>query len=610
MASGVTMLSPEERAILREQLKPEPGDHLEIAVATTFTLDLTAALVAPLSFASFDLAGAGDPVAVLEAVRSAADRVTVFSQIGEVRVPSTASDLMSFLEPMIYEVSAPKAGYLFHPKIWVLRYGGPNGTSHRLLCGSRNLTGDVSWDAMVRIDGVAEGVRSRPANRPLADLVEALPNLSTRRLPPERLRQVMELGRELRTIVWQLPPDVTSLAFHTFGLHRRRGTPPIVEAMQGRRVLIVAPFLDDAGLAGITDDTEATVVSRPEAFERLAPATLAGLSCRIVNPLAGLADPEDAAEESARSQSQGVLGGLHAKVYVIERANQAHLFLGSPNATSAGLFDQNVEFLVEMSGGRRALGIDAFIGPDAGFARMLETYDPTGGAIEPLEETIGRELETILRRVADAQFTATVGRQDEFCDETVTSSMQIEFDAVNRLTLSLLTRPGKVSELRSGSPANEVFADLPLADVSPFVVLRAQRTERHLVVERATVVRATLVNDPEDRLDEVIARQVDTPEKFLRFLALLLGLGESPLATSEDIGGDSASSTWFTGTAPGLFELLVRSVADRPQAIDDLDRLITRLRATERGREILPDGFTELWSITLEARQRVAEVPV
>lgn len=88
------MLSPEERAVLREQLKPEPGDHLEIAVATTFTLDLTAALVAPLSFASFDIAGAGDPVAVLEAVRSAADRVTVFSQLGEVRVPSTPSDLM------------------------------------------------------------------------------------------------------------------------------------------------------------------------------------------------------------------------------------------------------------------------------------------------------------------------------------------------------------------------------------------------------------------------------------------------------------------------------------------------------------------------------------
>lgn len=602
------MLSPEERAVLREQLKPGPGDHLEIAVATTFTLDLTAALVAPLSFASFDIAGAGDPVAVLEAVRSAADRVTVFSQLGEVRVPSTASDLMAFLEPMIYEVKAPRAGYLFHPKIWVLRYGGPNGTSHRLLCGSRNLTGDVSWDAMVRIDGVAQGARSRPENRPLADLVEALPTLSARALPSDRLERVVELARELRTIVWQPPADVTKLNFHTFGLQRRRGTPPIVEAMRGRRILIVSPFLDDAGLSGITDDTEAMVVSRAEALERLAPETLKNLSCRIVNPLAGLADPEDAADDTSRAPSQGVLGGLHAKIYVVERARQAHLFIGSPNATSAGLFDGNVEFLVEMSGGPRALGIDAFVGPDAGFARMLEAYEPTGGATEPLEETIGRELDKLLRRVADAQFAATVDRRDGSCDETVTSSKRIELEAGTRLTVGLLSRPGSVSDLSDGSPANAVFAGLPLADVTPFLVLRAQRTEGHVVVERATVVRAVLINDPEGRLDEVIARQVDTPEKFLRFLALLLGLGEPPFTTSGALGGDGAAATWFTGAGSGLFELLVRSVADRPEAIDDLDRLITRLQATERGRAVLPDGFTDLWAITLQARQRVAEV--
>lgn len=602
------MLSPEERAVLREQLKPDPGDQLEIAVATTFTLDLAAALVAPLSFASFDIAGAGDPVAILEAVRSAADRVTVFSQLGETRVPSTASDLMSFLEPMVYEVTSPRPGYLFHPKIWVLRYNGPDGTSHRLLCGSRNLTGDVSWDAIVRIDGVAQGARSRPENRPLADLIEALPSLSVRPLPSDRSARITELARELRTIVWQLPPDVKSLRFHAFGLSRRRGTPAIVEAMRGRRILIVSPFLDDIGVAGIVRDSKIIMVSRAEALERLSPETLKHLSCRIVNPLAGLEDPEDAAGDSQRPQSAGVLGGLHAKIYVTERARQAHMFIGSPNATSAGLFDGNVEFLVEMTGSPRSLGIDAFVGPDAGFARMLEPYDPTGGATEPPEESIGRELDKLLRRVAGAQFVATVARCHGSCEETVTSARPIELEVGTRLSVGLLTSPGSVHELRDGSAAEAVFGGLPLADVTPFVVLRAQRSEGTVVVERATVVRAELIGDPEGRLDEVIARQVDTPEKFLRFLALLLGLGESPFLTSEGAGGAGASAAWFTGAGPGLFELLVRSIADRPQAIDDLDRLVTRLQATERGREILPDGFTDLWATILQARQRAAAV--
>lgn len=602
------MLSPEERAVLRVQLKPEPGDHLEIAVATTFTLDLTAALVAPLSFASFDIASAEDPIAVLEAVRSVAERLTVFAQIGQVRVPSTASDLMSFLEPMIYEVTAPRPGYLFHPKIWVLRYAGPGGVSYRLLCGSRNLTGDISWDAMVRLDGVAEGARSRRENRPLADLVAALPALSNRALPPERQNQILELAGELRTIVWQLPQDVTSLAFHGFGLQRHR-TPAIVEAMKGRRILIVSPFLDDHALAGITEGAEVVVVSRAEELERLSPGTLDGVTCRILNPLAGLADPDEAVETAAGTDGPGILGGLHAKVYVVERASQAHLFIGSANATSAGLFDGNVEFLVQMSGGTRSLGIDAFIGPDAGFAGMLEAYEPTGGATEPLEATIGRELEKLLRRVAAAHFVATVDRRNDAYDETVEASKLIELEEGTRLTVGLLTLQGRVSELRTGAPASVVFSDIALADVTPFVVLRAERTEGQLMVERSTVVRATLINDPDGRLDEVLARQVNTPEKFLRFLALLLGLEGSPLSAGGGIAGDGPTFTWLAGAGLGVFELIVRSVADRPQAIDHLDRLIAGLQATERGREILPEGFSDLWSIALDARQRVAEVP-
>lgn len=602
-----TMLAPEERIVLREQLRPDPGDRLEIAVATSFTLDLTAALVAPLSFASFGMA-ADDPLAVIEAVRSAADRVTIFSQLGQMRVPAKPSDLMASLEPMVYEVNAPGAGYLFHPKIWVLRYGGPNDSLYRLLCGTRNLTDDVSWDAMVRIDGIAESSGSRPANRPLADLVEALPTLAIRPLPPDRLRAINELARELRTVEWQLPAGVKSLDFHALGLRRPRGAPRMVEAMKGRRILVVAPFLDDAGLSGITEGTEARVVSRPEALERLAPKTLEELSCRILSPLAGLDDPDDAAEDATRAQGQGILGGLHAKIYVVEKAGQAHLFIGSPNATEAGLFEGNVEFLVEMTGGSGALGIDTLIGPDAAFARMCETYEPSGGAVEPPEEAIERELDKVLRRVADARFTAMVGQKNGSYSETVTSMKQIQIDAGTRLTLGILSRPGNVSELRDASSVKAVFGDLPLADITPFVVLRAQRSEGGVVVERATVVRASLINDPEGRLDEVIARQVDTPEKFLRFLALLLSFGESPLLEPAAVEGGDRAGMWFAGAGPGLFELIVRSVADRPEAIDDLGRLVTCLQSTERGRETLPDGFTELWEIALEARRRTVGV--
>jgi hypothetical protein len=118
-------------------------------------------------------------------------------------------------------------------------------------------------------------------------------------------------------------------------------------------------------------------------------------------------------------------------------------------------------------------------------------------------------------------------------------------------------------------------------------------------------VRASLVGDPPGRLDEVIARQVDTPEKFLRFLALLLGLAENPFAVLS--GEAQGTGTWLANRIGqvGLFELLIRAVADRPAAIGDLDRLVERLEATEQGRAVLPSGFGELWATVREAHRQL-----
>ena len=84
------MLAPDARAVLLDLLRP-PADHrLSAGVATTFTLDFTAALVAPLAFAVFEARSSTDPVAILEAVRSCSERLDVFCQAGQITVPLTA----------------------------------------------------------------------------------------------------------------------------------------------------------------------------------------------------------------------------------------------------------------------------------------------------------------------------------------------------------------------------------------------------------------------------------------------------------------------------------------------------------------------------------------
>ena len=72
------MLSPDGRAVLVELLRPPPGAELVRGIATTFTLDLTSALTAPLSFASHRLGSGKDPEAIMQAITMASDHLDIF----------------------------------------------------------------------------------------------------------------------------------------------------------------------------------------------------------------------------------------------------------------------------------------------------------------------------------------------------------------------------------------------------------------------------------------------------------------------------------------------------------------------------------------------------
>jgi hypothetical protein len=120
------MLEPDDRHLLVDALRPPQGSSLDLAVATTFTLDLDALLVAPLAFALYDWAtdpeGRPDPLALLEALRRHADRLTVFCQAGEIGFRNDYRPLLVLVEDSVVPVAAPNPGGIFHPKLWVLRF--------------------------------------------------------------------------------------------------------------------------------------------------------------------------------------------------------------------------------------------------------------------------------------------------------------------------------------------------------------------------------------------------------------------------------------------------------------------------------------------------------
>ena len=601
------MLPPDGRAVLLEELRPPAGYTLDGAIATTFTLDLTAAVIPPLAFSSFATGSLPDPVTLLEAVRAAADRIDIFCQGGNIAIPHRAPDLLAFVEPMVHEVRRPP-GHLFHPKVWFVRYVDveEDVEAHRLLVLTRNLTHDRAWDVVVRLDSAGFSSRQLAENRELSRFLSDLPGRSITQLSGSRLERVEELAYAARYVVWEVPADARSVAFHYLDGRTRPD-------FKGRRHLVISPFLNDSGVDEVVPlGQKATMISRASELERLSSEQLGRLDTYVIDAMAGIADDdsEQSSDEAEPAPTRGLLSGLHAKLYVVEpwgRAERARVLIGSANATDAA-FGGNVEFLVEIDGSRRLLGVDALMGEDGALRPLVQPYRAVGGAAPEPDEDERRDLENRLRVIAEIRHTVTVEPAESSTgdkgrhDLTITAGTTYPLDGGWTATVELLTLPGSALAAKSNQLLDDSLTGVETADISPFL---STRLTSPTGLQGGTVVLAELVGDPADRLDLVLARQIDTPEKFLRFLYLILSLGNPHLLAhlgQLNGPGDGTGLVRASG-GPGVLELVLRALAEKPDALDDLGRLVERLSKTEEGRALLPPGFEELWSQAVRARR-------
>ena len=190
-------LTPETRVLLTDALRPPAGYRVEAAVGTTYSLNLTALLLAPLSFALFDQGnadeiGAVDPIRLLEAVRRYADHTTVFCQAGGIHVPAAYRSILTFVEDSVHEVMSFHKEAIFHPKVWAIRFTdqGENRI-HRVIILSRNMTLDRSWDTALVLDEEQDGAIDAA---PAADFVRRLPTLALPGLSAGRAAEIEELA--------------------------------------------------------------------------------------------------------------------------------------------------------------------------------------------------------------------------------------------------------------------------------------------------------------------------------------------------------------------------------------------------------------------------------
>ena len=597
------MLSPESRTVAVELLRPPPEYRLDIALLTTYTLDLEALLALPLAvFAQTDSGVEeilDDPLLLLEGLREAGERIHLFVDQTGIAIPRKDRELYAMLEASVHPVRAPSGG-VFHPKVWVARFTCEDGPPRvRVAILSRNLTFDRSWDVALTSEATPNAKRRPRASRPLSELIEALPELTEEGFPRSAREEIAVLADEVARSSFSGPDGFGEIHFHSMGLNKpqRVWRPPI----DGSRLLAIAPFIGSGALANIAEVTEGEriLVSRQEALDDLPEERLAAWGDQIfVLSDAAAEEPEDGMESRP--------SGLHAKLMAVEHGHDVTWYIGSANLTSAALWGRNVEALATITGrkgrkgGNTGNGIDRFL--ESGFENLLAPYCKGDSNQEDTEaKELAKTIEEARDRLVNSSLKVVCRQSDD--------SWIWQVDGKVSLPENVEVRhwPITVAEELS-RPFNPPLSwSLPEAKLTAFVAFKLGAG-----VSTVDDIRMTLKlpaeGMPEGRIAHALRSLIDSPERLLRFLRALLGGLEGMIGWAqgnESRGAGNGWGEWLSGET--LLEDLLRTVSRDPDKLASVRRLIEELRETEEGRKIVPDDLFAVWTAveeTLQTRAR------
>lgn len=568
------MLAPDDRGRLLEILEPPAGCTLDSAVGVTFSLDLRALLSIPTAFAFSAGGKVGErdagllPLALLQALRTHADKITVFCDAGASHVPGRQhASVFTFLEDCVVPVIAPRGG-AFHPKMWALRFRTPAGDAiHRVVVSSRNLTFDRSWDTVAVLEESAgAGVRLSGA----VDLLRAVGS-GDLLLPGARVwapvERAADVAETLQRALFTPPAGFDHMALHALGLSaKQKSRSPMPR--EARRALVVSPFLTHAALEQVpTAWSSLTVVSRPDELESALP--VGSDEREFVNAFELVPTLEDEADEPTE------LSGLHAKIWVFDEAGgRSTAMVGSANATSAA-FDRNAELLLELGGRTSAMGVASWIDGPESMSALLQPHAWGDGApdSDPVEELLDVVRCDIARGgLAGVVVPAEDGRYDVAVSLREPAALPAEV-SVKMRPLSLAAWTSTDGDLLAATFHLDVQA------VTAFFAL----TISVQGAEQQFLLKADLDGVPADREAKVLASLLANSERLVRFLLLLLADPDD-----DRFSGDAQQALehmWRGGsdalpTVP-LLEVMARALVRQPHRLDDVDRLMIELEKSD-----------------------------
>ena len=609
------MLKPKsDRLSYSEMLKPPEGYWLESAVGTTYSLDLETLVAASLPMAiaeNPEQAVLENPICVMHAIRKVSDRVVLFCEDGQTKLPNKPSKLLSFFDRMIVRVDLPKyrneAMYpSFHPKMWLADFVSGGGDHiYRLIVLSRNLTFDRSWDVgiVLESDKHATGKQAGIRN-PLASFLTFLKAQIPGRTGDEdnnRKRQIIQrlinvlpgisfayVGESEWDEMELLPLGIGSGSadIEKYPLFSHDESSP--ETFKLQDAIVVSPFISktviqhlgrlDRRLANGTN----ALLTRMSELPKLGNGdadTLGAFKDRVYVLKDKVVDGESSISEEGAEEPR--LQDLHAKVYLWRRYDRKEMFVGSMNASSRGLH-RNVELMLHMTTQSRCINgarlLDDLFGEKGAGDNPFKKAD-FDFAVDSVEDDLEKNADRVLKEFCRIERCAKVTKTADGLYSVSVSLELCEGIDTSRIYLRPLHWNGQLQRVES----KMMFSRMAVDDLSSYYEVSIKIPGRKALNR---LVLITTEGIPEERDNVIINSVIKDAKALAAYLMMALtpdngkGSGTDPAEMMRSLmNGDCARAIEL-----GLYEKMLRAAADNPAGFDDAQRVLNLIKCDDEGK--------------------------
>ena len=588
-------------------LMPPDGYRLERAVGTTYSLDLEALTAVAICLGLSEKTDSKlmqNPIGMLNALHKVSDKIVLFCEAGQIKVPTKPTPLSILLEKMVVEVALQKDRQLgrypsFHPKTWVLSYvNGEGDKKYRFVVMSRNLTFDRSWDISFAMDS-NESVRQKKKTKPICDFLDYLAeNVHNTNINAGKKRNLIRgMRAELNSVSFSLESKIFGENFEVLPLGIGKNAYQMQDDIlfckeRGNanstfnELVVMSPFLSESVIADFNladralSECKRTLITRRSELGKLKSSDVNHFNIYALKD--EIIDGED---EISDEQTDKKKQDIHAKIYLRRKYADVDLYLGSMNASYSAI-NKNVEMMLWLGtknkyfNGNKFLE-DIFCGSEDELKNPFEkvTVDDTILEAESdnrnlLEQKI-KELCRVKRQAVISEDTKDTGKY-----KVVVEFSGIEYDS--EITVSPFN--SKQKQILS---EHIEFSELEILQLSEFYEITAKSGED--VIHRIIMIPTS--GFPDDRESAAVNSVVKDRASFVEYIAFVIG--DDYIASMLE-GKQMGESGFFRNscdTMPALYEKMLKTSVEEPERIKDIGYVLKMVT----DKEIIPDEFRELY---------------